>query len=320
MKRLIKSTWLCAGLLIGLTATVYTAANEPVKTAEIEKRGLTAKDFPRIKKLANNVYSYEQLHVAWKNVTSNSGIIVTSEGVVIVDGQGSPELVKKMVEDVKKLTPQPIKYVIVGSEHGDHTGGNSAFPAGVTFIASAKSKGAIEAQAKAPNRPANAPAVIVPQEAVNGDKKVLKMGKTEIDILYLGRAHTGGDLVVWLPKEKILFSSETWFNRMFPSMAGGYPHEWLEVIKKEEAMNAKWYIPGHGFVDDPKTMKAELVEYQKSLEAVIKESARLHDTKVPVEQAGKQANFGSYNSWTRETDNAPGAVKRVYDEMDGKLK
>jgi glyoxylase-like metal-dependent hydrolase (beta-lactamase superfamily II) len=310
-----------AALLTLVSATAYMAkSDQPVKTAEIEKRGLSAKDFPRIKKLANNVYSYEQLHVAWKNVTSNSGIIVTSAGVVVVDGQGSPDLVKKMVEDIKKLTPQPIKYVIVGSEHGDHTGGNSAFPAGVTFIASPKSKATLEAQSKATNRPANAPPIVVPQETVNGDKKVLKLGKTEIDVLFLGRAHTGGDLVVYLPKEKVLFSSETWFNRMFPSMAGGYPTEWLQVIKKEEQMNAKWYIPGHGFVDDPKVMKAELVEYQKSLEAVIKESKRLHDTKVSAEDAGKQANFGTYNAWTREKDNAPGAIKRVYDEADGKLK
>ena len=58
------------------------------------------------------------------------------------------------------------------------------------------------------------------------------MGGEEFQILFLGRAHTGGDLSVYLPKEKILFLSETFLNRVFPAMRSAYPSEWLAALEQ----------------------------------------------------------------------------------------
>ena len=294
-----------ATLLAGLLASCAASAGgqEVVRTADITVRGLKPTDFPRIKKLADNVYSYEQIDPTKRIVTANNLIVVTTGGVLIAEGQGTAENVKRLVADVATLTPQPIRYVVVGSEHGDHTGGNEAFPRDVTFFA----------------HPFSAPKLKRPAETV-ADKKVITLGGTEIDILFLGRAHTGGDLEVYLPREKILFMSEVFSNRIFPSMANGYPTEWVATLRKAEQMNASLYVPAHGFIDEAAVLREEEMNYRLAIEQIRAEGKRLHDAKLPIENALAGADFGPYSAWTRKENNAAAALKRVYMELDGELK
>jgi glyoxylase-like metal-dependent hydrolase (beta-lactamase superfamily II) len=161
------------------------------------------------------------------------------------------------------------------------------------------------------------------------------MGNTEIQVLNLGRAHTGGDLEVYLPGPKVLFMSEAYLHRVFPAMRSAYPTEWLATIKKAQALNATWYIPGHGFVDDATSLKTELDEYDKALAYVVKESKRLHDASIPCPapqpgargggaaekcEAAQKANWGPYADWTLRGSQDEVAIRKVYDELDGKLK
>jgi len=135
-----------------------------------------------------------------------------------------------------------------------------------------------------------------------------------------GRSHTGGDLVVYLPAQKIMFMSETYLHRMFPSLASGYPSEWIAAIKKAQSMDVTTYIPGHGFVDSPAILKAELDTFRRSLEAVVAEGKRLHDAGVPEKDAEMQARFGEFDTWSIRDMMAPRAIARVYAELDGTLK
>jgi glyoxylase-like metal-dependent hydrolase (beta-lactamase superfamily II) len=292
-----------SAVLVALVPTVL-GAQEPVRTADITVRGLKPSEFPRIKKLADHVYSYEQIDPTKRVVTVNNLIVVTTDGVLIAESQGTAENVNRLIADVATLTTQPIKYVVIGSEHGDHVGGIEAFPKTATFFA----------------HPSSAPKLKRPAETLSEPKKVLMMGGTEIDILFLGRAHTGGDLEVYLPKEKVLFMSEVFVNRVFPSMANGFPTEWVAALKKAETMNAAWYIPAHGFVDSQAVLREEVQNYRLAIERVMSEGKRLHDTNVPVEKAAESADFGPYAGWTRMSNNAAGALQRVYAELDGKLK
>jgi cyclase len=208
---------------------------------------------------------------------------------------------------------------VMGSDHGDHTGGNEVLPAGVTIIAHPASKAALERLASAPNRKPDAPKIVMPTDIMTGDRKTITMGGTEIQILFLGRAHTGGDLSVYLPKQKILFMSEAYLNRVFPAMRSAFPSEWVEVLKKAEKMDVSIYVPGHGFVEEGKASREELVEYRKAVEAVITEVKRLHAARVPVDEAIKQANFGVYQQWKLHESQRPIAIRKIYEELDGKL-
>jgi glyoxylase-like metal-dependent hydrolase (beta-lactamase superfamily II) len=289
--------------LVWLQSASIAHAQQPIRTGDITVRGLTAADFPRITKLAPNVYGYEQIDPTKRTVTVNNLIVITSDGVLVAEGQGTEDHVKRLVADIASLTPQPIKYVVVGSEHGDHTGGNAAFPASVTFFA----------------HPFSAPKLKRAAEPVT-DKKVITMGGTEIDVLFLGRAHTGGDLEVYLPREKILFMSEVFSNRIFPSMANGYPSEWVETLKKAEQMEPSLYVPAHGFIDSAAVLREEERNYRLALEQIIAEGTRLHARQVPIQSATASANFGVYDNWTRAANNAFAALERVYKEIDGQLK
>jgi glyoxylase-like metal-dependent hydrolase (beta-lactamase superfamily II) len=273
-----------------------------VRTAFPEKRGLKLTDFPRTIKLAEDVYGYEDIRNP--GFTTVSMFVVGNDGVLLVDGQGSVEATKKLVDAIAKVTPKPIKWYVVGSDHGDHTAGNSVLPKDITYIVSPFSK----AQMKL-----DVPAMI-------GDRQVINIGGIEVQALNLGRAHTGGDLVVYLPKQKILFMSEVYLNRVFPAMRSAYPTEWLSVINWALQMDVERYVPGHGFIEEPKASREELIEYQKAMRAVIAEVNRLHKLGLSADDAAKQADWGPYKEWFLVEQQGPIAVRKIYEEIDGKLK
>jgi glyoxylase-like metal-dependent hydrolase (beta-lactamase superfamily II) len=286
-----------------------------IPTALISERGLTANDFPTLRSTTGSVYVWQDVHTL--GFLTNNLIVMTSDGVLIADGQGSPEAVRKLVEAVGLLTSQPIKYVVVCSEHGDHTGGNEAFPATATFISSPATQASLARAAKTPN--SNGRRTIVPSEVVS-DRRILRLGGTEIHILNNGRSHTGGDLQVYLPQEKVLFTSETFSHRIFPSMANAYPTEWIQTLKKVRQIDATFVVPGHGFLDPAPTMRTEIAEFEKALEYVIGEVRRIHGSGVSAEEGLKQVDWGPYRAWSIAERNGPPAFRRIYDDLDGKLK
>jgi glyoxylase-like metal-dependent hydrolase (beta-lactamase superfamily II) len=228
-----------------------------------------------------------------------------------------------MVDWIKKTTTQPIKYVVVCSDHGDHTGGNAAFPQGAIFVAHPTSKKVLDDAGRPPFVTETVP-----------HRRVIHLGSTDVEVLFLGRAHTGGDLSVYLPKDKVLFMSEAYLHWLFPAMRSAYPTEWVQTLKNAETIDAVWFIPGHGFVDDAKTLKTDLPAYRHAVEQVVAEATRLHDAKVPCPapargasggaarplcDAATQAKWGGLEGWTLYSSQVETAIRRVYDELDGKL-
>ena len=327
-------------ILIALAAVAAVQTAAAVRTADPAARGLTDADFPRVQQLADGVYSYEQLRSAGdERFTTVSLFVVTSEGVLVADGQGSLAETRRLVETIATITPQPITHVVVCSDHGDHTAGNAAFPdsakvyahpTSIAVLQASAARGAARARGRAQTegqargagqqrgRAATAPAPI-PTEAVT-DRTAIRLGGREIELLFLGRAHTGGDLSVYLPDAKVLFMSEAYLNRVFPAMRSAYPSEWVEVLKRAEGMDVEIYVPGHGFVDPPPVLREELATYRRAVEQVIAEGRRLFEAGVPVDAAVEQARFGDLETWTLRGSQGPTAIRRVYLELSGQLK
>jgi len=296
-----------------------TTTEDVVRTADPALRGYTEDDFPRVQELADGVYSYEQLRSAGDELfTTVSMFVVTSSGVLVADGQGSVEETQRLVETIRGVTDQPVTHVVVCSDHGDHTAGNSAFPETATFIAHPTSRAILEESASNPNRPLDAPPVIVPTHLVE-DSETIRLGDKEIQLRFLGRAHTGGDLVVYLPAERILFMSEAYLNRIFPAMRSAYPSEWVAMIERAQAMDVDTYVPGHGFVDSPSVLREELETYRQAVQQVIAEATRLHHTGISADVAGAQAVFGDLETWSLRASQGALAIQRVYMELNGEL-
>lgn len=307
-----------AALACALFASTTVSAADAAMSAAIADHGLEVGDFPRWHQLAPNVYAYEDTLITPKlTFTTNSLIVVTGEGVVLVDGQDNETRAQALVDAIKKITPQPLKYVVLASDHRDHVGGlptiKAAFPDAV-YISSSASLKTMQGQ----SRP------VLATETVDG-KRALKLGGTEIQILNIGRGHTGGDLVVYLPATKVLFMSELYYRDIFPSMITGYPSEWLATLKRAQAMDVTWFVPGHGFAAGTASeLKADFQESIKVLELIVSEGKRLHPTGAPCATekdcpANKQANWGTYVNYTESDLQSPRALARMYAEIEGRL-
>lgn len=300
-----------------LVAVAAVASAQP-RTAFPEKRGVQLSEFPRVVKLAANVYGYEEIRQP--GFTTVSLFVVGANGVLVADGQGSPEATQTMLDQIEKVTSRPVRWYVVGSDHGDHTAGNSVLPKDIVYIVHPTSKGQMERDAANPNRRPNAPPVVVPPTAMTGDKQVVDVGGIEVQVLFLGRAHTGGDLMVYLPKQKILFMSEAYLNRVFPAMRSAYPTEWVKMIDRALALDVDRFIPGHGFIEEPKASREELVEYQRAMRHVIAEVNRLHKLGLSADDAAKQADWGPYKDWMLADQQGVIATRKIYEEIEGRLK
>jgi glyoxylase-like metal-dependent hydrolase (beta-lactamase superfamily II) len=201
---------------------------------------------------------------------------------------------------------------VIGSDHGDHTAGNAAFPATAVWYAHPTSKAILEASS-----PRGGPAR--PEIVAVSDKAVLILGGVEIQLLFLGRAHTGGDLSVYLPRQRVLFMSEAYLNRIFPAMRSAFPSEWVATIERAQALPVDIYVPGHGFVESPGILREELETFRRALVQVIAEARRLHQSGLDPTAAAQQARFGDLESWTIRSSQGATAVQRVFMELDGRL-
>jgi glyoxylase-like metal-dependent hydrolase (beta-lactamase superfamily II) len=308
--------------LASALATSAVLAQPPVvRTADPIKRGFMLSGFPRTIKVTDNVYTYEDFHAGPEKFTTTNMFVVTDQGVLVADGQGSPTETKGLVDAIAKVTRQPITFVVIASDHGDHTAGNASFPADVTYIIHPTSKAILDQAADAAAKAGREPGWRLPANAMLvSDRHSMKLGKEDIDIIFLGRAHTGGDLAVSVPRQKILFLSEIFLNRVFPAMRSAYPSEWIKTLDRAEAMKPDIYIAGHGFTEQGPVSREEFRAYQHALKAVVAEATRLHNDGVPIEQAIKQANWGEYASWTLASSQGPIAIRKVYEELNGQLR
>jgi glyoxylase-like metal-dependent hydrolase (beta-lactamase superfamily II) len=251
--------------------------------------------------------------------------VVGDSGVLIADGQGSPAATRTMLEQIRTVTSLPVRWYVVGSDHGDHTAGNSELPGGITYVVHEISRAQLVRDSAAAasggrGRAGQPPrVVIVPPRAMTGDRQSLDLGGITVDVLFLGRAHTGGDLMVHLPREKILFMSEAYLNRVFPAMRSAYPDEWVTMLGRALAMDVTRYVPGHGFIEEPAVSREELVAYRQALVAVIAEVTRLHRMGLSLEEAVKAANWGPYADWFLAAQQGPIAIRRVYEQLEGRL-
>lgn len=247
----------------------------------------------------DNVYVFRyQFH--------QSMFVVTSEGVIATDpiGLGRPQAVTTYLDEIRKVTSQPIRYVIYSHSHYDHiTGGQPFKNAGARFIAHANAKARLERL--------QPPGVVLPDEVVDTQRS-LTLGGTTLELTYVGRNHSDSSLVMRLPKEKILFAvdfipiqSVHWRN-----MPDSWLDEWDESLKRVLAMDWERLIPGHpgpgGRLGNKQDVR-NLQQYMGDLAAEVKKVA---DEGKCYDTAMKEVKLPKYESWTNYAAWLPGNVER----------
>jgi glyoxylase-like metal-dependent hydrolase (beta-lactamase superfamily II) len=276
--------------------------------------------YPRLTTLAPNVYGYEEMQSLDHGLFSTGVMfVVTNDGVLVVNGMANPTATKEVVDAIAKVTPKPIKWVVIGSDHSDHTGGNNAYPADVTYYISPISKATLEKAQSSPRFKADA--WKLPGNAVVvGDEKTVNFGGEQAELMFLGPGHTGGDLEVYLPKERIMAMSEVYLNHRFPAMRSAAPSKWVETAKKALAMkDVTTYVPAHGEIVAGPASRASFEAFTKAMEDVIANVTALHAKGLTVDQALAQVQWGPYDSWVMSKEQGQTAVRRIYMELNGQL-
>jgi glyoxylase-like metal-dependent hydrolase (beta-lactamase superfamily II) len=196
-----------------------------------------------------------------------TGVIVGTNGVVAIDAKTTPAAAKEMLEDIAKITPKGVTHVILTHSDGDHVNGLAAFPSGLTIIAHENNKKEQEGALATGGRGAP-PADHQPTRLVTKTKEAMTLDGVKIELHHWANAHTGGDLTVYLPEQKVVFTGDiAATNHPFARIhteAGknGSSAGWIESMKGMLALDADTYITGHG----PVQTKADLQKHIASVE------------------------------------------------------
>ena len=196
-----------------------------------------------VKQLKDNVY--------WGQggAGGNTGIIIGQNGVIVIDAKTTPDSAKDMLAQIAKITPKPVTHVILTHSDLDHVNGLAAFPQGITIIAHENNKKEQEKALAAGGRGAP-PADRLPTQVVTKNKETMKIDGVNVTLLHWAPAHTSGDLVVYLPNEKIVFTGDIIATQrpdpLIHLEKNGTAEGWIQTTKGMVGLNADTYVPGHG--------------------------------------------------------------------------
>ena len=191
----------------------------------------------------------------------NSGVIVGDKGVIVVDAKTTPAGGKELLDNIAKITPKPVTTVILTHSDGDHVNGLASFPTGITIIAHEGNKKEQEAALAGGGRGAP-PAGHLPTQVVAKNKETLKINGVKLELLHWVPAHTSGDLVVYLPSEKIVFTGDIIATQMPDPLIhlekNGSSEGWITTTKGIVGLNADQFVPGHGIVQTKSDIQRRL--------------------------------------------------------------
>jgi len=275
---------------------------------------------PHFRKIKEGIYVQSA-----REVNSTSSIILTEEGVVIVDTGQTPIDSREVMEAVRKLTPLPVRLVINTEVHPDHTTGNFVFSPPALVI---NHEGASEAMRKAydPERASTlAKESADMRDAVQGyrlvtphieyhDKASLRVGERTFELLHFKNVHSEADTAVWLPEERVLFAASVAIpnsiNNIRPFVS--IP-DVLAAIMVMKALNPEVVVPGHGSFGTTKIFDDSQRYYELLLERV---GLMVRDGKS-LDQIKRELRMPEYADWSYQ-ERMPTNIEAAYRAVNGK--
>jgi len=269
---------------------------------------------PHFKKIKDGIYVR-----AAKPDDSNAAIILTQEGVVLIDSGHNPPDSQAILKAVKQLTPQPIRYLINTEPHGDHTTGHFVFSPPAVIVAH---EGATDSMKKAYNPKRNEKLMTdYPdmRESFQGfkmitphieyrDKMTLHVGDRSFELYYLKNVHSESDTAIWLPKERVLFSAAVAGVKRFSNLRSfvSIP-DMLSSMKMMKALNPEIVVPGHGA---PGTVKI-FEETERYYELLLDRVGKMAREGRTLEQIKKELRMPEYEDWQGK-DRFPNNIEAAY--------
>ena len=242
-------------------------------------------------KVTDHVYSFRSgIHRAM--------VVVTSDGVIVTDPINSAAA-KNMMDEIRKVTDKPVKFVIYSHNHWDHIAGARTFKdQGAKII-----QHALAAQHTRPN-----PDVVPADETFKDDKHVVTLGDQTIELIYVGPSHGSGMIVMRVPKERILNIVDICTPQRigFRNFPDGSPQDTIKALRKVEALDFDRIVPGHGPASASKAEVTAIREYLEDLTRAVSAAKEKAGSPLALDQITelvkadlrpKYGHWGEFDNW-----------------------
>src|SRR5262249_33721755 len=182
-------------------------------------------------KIAPNLYAY----ISQNDASANSTFLVSDQGILVVDTGLNAQEGRKLLEEIRKVSQVPVRWIVNTHYHPDHRGGNSVVGPDAVIISTAftrtKSKGK------------NSEGVL--NETLGAKGVTLYVGGHEVRIYHPGPAHTLGDAVVYFPDQHTLATGDLFLTNSCPAMDDGDMENWIAALEQMLALPVQHIVPGH---------------------------------------------------------------------------
>jgi len=273
----------------------------------ISDGSLGAQDLGRhFQKIRDGIYVYGVDDAAGRDPSSNCGIIITQEGVVLIDSGPNPPDSLTIFKAVQQLTPLPIRFLINTETHNDHTTGNFVFSPPALVIGAAGASAGMKnyydpkrnekliAESNEMREAFRGFRVVTPHIEFN-DRMTLNLGERALELIQLKNIHSDADTAIWLPKDRVLFSAAVAAVKRFGFLRPFVTIENIKSdIKKLKALQPEIIVPAHG---RPTTVQL-LDETDKFYDVLLERVGKQIAQGKSLEEIKKNPDLPEYKTWS----------------------
>lgn len=296
--------------------------NAPVSFASASD---TREQKPRLQELAPNVYGYIS------DFDPNCGFIVGDDQVVLIDTRPTPRMARDFLADIRTVTDKPVRTIVLTHYHAVRVMGASAFAKDApTIIASqgtfdwVRERGQADFDSEVGRFPRlfagveEVPGLTVPHISFEREMSLWLNGR-EVRLMCLGRGHSGGDTVAWLPDCGVLFSGDVVENHCGVYAGDAYIQDWAGTLDAVAGLRPRVLVPGRGAVLQDAAACAEAIELTQAflgaLLASVREGIAAGEGLRGCFQRAEAAMTPRFGQWPVFQHVLPFDVARAFDEL-----
>ena len=256
-------------------------------------------------------------------LNANIGLVLTPRGAVLIDSGATHLSARDIDQAAQRVTDQPIRWVINTGGQDHRWLGNSHFQTqGAELIAHASAVPDMQARAGDQMQALRnmlgprfeGTQAAYPTRLIATPDAELELGGVRFELRHRGGGHTPGDMMVWLPKTKVLFTGDiVYVDRMLAVLPVSNTRQWLSALDEMEALNPARIVPGHGKVTDLATSRAQTRDYLVRLRAHLKPAVERGDD---IGAAARSFDMAPFANLLNAADLHPGNASRVYLELE----
>jgi len=237
-----------------------------------------------------------------RNFISNAAFVTTGAGVVVFDALGSPALAEELLAEIRRVTAEPVRYVVLTHYHADHIYGVQVLQAaGAQVIAHRAAQDYLQSDTAALRLQASRTDLfpwidehthLVPADRWLEGDWTLALGRERFHFRHAGPAHTPEDLTVMAEREGVLFAGDLVFRQRIPFVGQADSAAWVAALDQLLSWKPKLVVPGHGPVSDQPALDLQLTrDYLQHLRHVMGQAARDME---PFEEAYARADWSRF--------------------------